>query len=172
MGAMARAAGFVPLFLVVALAACGGGSGSSAAGSTSAEGSAATGGEQTAAVTPASTGTTIVARSYRFGRMLFDSRRQAIYIFQRDSRNRTACYGNCARAWPPVLTRGSPRAGNGTRASLLGTIRRRDGTRQVTYAGKPLYHYVNEGPGQVLCHNVNLNGGFWWVIGPDGKRRP
>jgi predicted lipoprotein with Yx(FWY)xxD motif len=169
---MARAAGSLPLLLFVALAACGRGSDSSASGSTAAESSAVTGVKQTPAVTPAATGTTIVARSSRFGRMLFDSRRQAIYIFQRDSRNRTACYGPCARAWPPVLTRGAPRAGSGVRASLLGTIRRRDGTRHVTYAGKPLYHYVNEGPGQVLCHNVNLNGGFWWVIGPDGRRRP
>jgi predicted lipoprotein with Yx(FWY)xxD motif len=169
---MARAAGLLPLLLFAALTACGGGSDSSAAGSTAAESSAATGVKRTPAVTPAATGTTIVARSSRFGPMLFDSRRQAIYIFQRDSRNRTACYGPCARAWPPVLTRGAPRAGGGARASLLGTIRRRDGTRQVTYAGKPLYHYVNEGPGQVLCHNVNLNGGFWWVIGPDGRRRP
>jgi hypothetical protein len=42
----------------------------------------------------------------------------------------------------------------------------------VTYAGKPLYHYAHERAGQVVCHNVNLNGGLWWVIGPNGKRRP
>ena len=41
----------------------------------------------------------------------------------------------------------------------------------MTYAGKPLYFYVNEGPGEVRCHNVFLNGGTWWVVGPDGKRR-
>ena len=50
--------------------------------------------------------------------------------------------------------------------------RERDGTRQVTYAGKPLYFYAHEGPGQVRCHNVNADGGRWWVIGPDGERRP
>jgi hypothetical protein len=42
----------------------------------------------------------------------------------------------------------------------------------VTYAGKPLYFYDHEGPGEVRCHNVDLNGGLWWVVGPDGKRRP
>ena len=103
--------------------------------------------------------------------MLFNSRRQAIYIFENDRRNRTNCYGACAKAWPPVYTRGEPRASDGVRASLLGTIERRDGRRQVTYAGKPLYYYVNEGPGEVRCHNVHLNGGLWWVVGPDGKRR-
>jgi predicted lipoprotein with Yx(FWY)xxD motif len=104
--------------------------------------------------------------------MLFNARRQAIYIFQNDRRNRTVCYGECAKAWPPVYTKGRPRAANGVRASLLGTIRRRGGRRQVTYAGKPLYYYAHEGPGQVRCHNVRLNGGLWWVVGRDGKRRP
>jgi predicted lipoprotein with Yx(FWY)xxD motif len=70
------------------------------------------------------------------------------------------------------LSEGKPQAGKGVRASLLGTIKRRDGRAQVTYAGKPLYFYAHEDPGVVLCHNVNLNGGYWWVIGADGKRRP
>ena len=63
-------------------------------------------------------------------------------------------------------------AGKGARASLLGTIRRRDGRLQVTYRGRPLYYYAHEGAGEVRCHNVDLNGGLWWVIGADGKRRP
>ena len=112
-----------------------------------------------------------VARS-DFGRMLFDSHRQAIYVFERDPKGRSVCYGDCARAWPPVFTDGRPVAGKGVKASLLGTIERRGGRRQVTYAGKPLYFYAHEGRGEVRCHNVNLNGGFWWVVGPDGKRRP
>jgi predicted lipoprotein with Yx(FWY)xxD motif len=103
--------------------------------------------------------------------MLFNAERQAIYIFQNDREDETVCYGECAEAWPPVFTDGEPVAGDGVDASLLGTIRRRGGERQVTYAGQPLYFYANEGPGQVLCHNVDLNGGLWWVVGPDGRRR-
>ncbi len=104
--------------------------------------------------------------------MLFDSDRQAIYVFEKDPEGETVCYGECAEAWPPVLTDGKPLAGDGVKRSLLGTINRRDGKQQVTYAGKPLYFYAHEQPGEVRCHNVNLNGGLWWVIGPDGKRRP
>ena len=104
--------------------------------------------------------------------MLWGPKRQAIYIFQRDGRNRSRCYGDCAELWPPVYTKGKPVAGRGVRSSLLGTTRRRDGRRQVTYAGKPLYYYAHEAAGQVRCHNVDLNGGLWWVIGPNGKRRP
>ena len=117
-------------------------------------------------------GTAITVRSSEYGRMLFGPNRQAVYIFQRDRRNRSRCYGECAREWPPVYTTGRPRGRRGVRASLLGTVKRRDGRLQVTYAGRPLYYYAHEGRGQVECHNVNLNGGFWWVIGPNGKRRP
>jgi predicted lipoprotein with Yx(FWY)xxD motif len=116
-------------------------------------------------------GTTVTVGSSEFGTMLFDSNQQAIYIFQNDSQNKSNCYGECAAAWPPVLTKGEPKAANGADSSLLGTIERRDGSTQVTYAGQPLYFYANEGPSEVECHNVNLNGGFWWVVGPDGERR-
>jgi predicted lipoprotein with Yx(FWY)xxD motif len=116
-------------------------------------------------------GATIVTADSDFGTMLFDSKQQAIYIFENDRAQRSNCYGECALAWPPVLTKGEPEAGSGVDDSLLGTIRRRDGSRQVTYAGKPLYFYAHEGPGEVKCHNVNLNGGLWWVIAPSGERR-
>jgi predicted lipoprotein with Yx(FWY)xxD motif len=118
------------------------------------------------------TGTTITLQDSDFGPMLFDSNKQAIYIFERDAPNKTACYGECAQDWPPVFTDGAPRAADGVRAALLGTIKRRDGRTQVTYAGRPLYFYSHEDPGVVLCHNVNLNGGYWWAVGADGKRRP
>ena len=121
---------------------------------------------------PGSPRTRVTVGSSEFGRMLFGPKRQAIYIFERDSRDRSRCYGECARLWPPVYTTGAPVAGPGLRRALLGSIRRRDGRRQVTYAGQPLYYYAHEGPGQVLCHNVHLNGGLWWVVGPNGKRRP
>jgi predicted lipoprotein with Yx(FWY)xxD motif len=117
-------------------------------------------------------GVAIVLRDSDFGPMLFDSSKQAIYVFERDRRNESVCYGDCAKAWPPVLSAGAPAAGDGVRPSLLGTIKRRGGRRQVTYAGRPLYFYAHEDAGQVLCHNVNLNGGFWWAVGADGKARP
>jgi predicted lipoprotein with Yx(FWY)xxD motif len=116
-------------------------------------------------------GTAITVGDSEFGEMLFDSKKQAIYIFENDSNGKTVCYGECAEAWPPVLTKGKPKAGDGVRGSLLGTVKRRDGKLQVTYAGKPLYFYSHEGPGEVRCHNVDLNGGLWWVVGPDGNRR-
>jgi predicted lipoprotein with Yx(FWY)xxD motif len=116
-------------------------------------------------------GTKIVLADSQFGSMLFNAKKQAIYIFEKDPKDQTVCFDECAEAWPPVFTKGEPVAGDGVKGSLLGTIERRDGGRQVTYAGKPLYYYAHEGPGQVLCHNVRLNGGLWWVVGPTGERR-
>ena len=127
----------------------------------------------TAGAAPAvAAGTKISARGSQFGTILWGPNGKAIYIFQRDVRGSSRCYGECAALWPPVYARGKPRAGAGVRSSLLGTTRRRDGRMQVTYAGKPLYYYAHEGPRQVRCHRVNLNGGLWWVVGPNGKRRP
>jgi predicted lipoprotein with Yx(FWY)xxD motif len=119
----------------------------------------------------AAAGTRVVVGKSQFGPMLFNSKRQAIYVFSADSRRRSNCYADCARLWPPVYTTGMPRAGSGVKASLLGTTRRRDGRFQVTYAGRPLYYYLHEGPGQVLCHDVNLNGGIWKVVAPSGRPR-
>lgn len=103
--------------------------------------------------------------------MLFSSKRQAIYVFARDAKNRSRCYGECAALWPPVYTKAKPRAGTGVKTSLLGTTKRRNGRLQVTYAGRPLYYYAHEGPGEVRCHNVYLNGGIWKVVAPSGKPR-
>jgi predicted lipoprotein with Yx(FWY)xxD motif len=155
---------------LLALAGCGGDNEDSGAAPTTPE--AATTEESPATTERAAkpTGTSITLGSSEFGRMLVNSEKQAIYIFQNDSKGRTVCYGECAEAWPPVYTRGEPRAADGVKASLLGTVKRRDGRLQVTYAGKPLYYYTNEGPGEVRCHNVNLNGGLWWAVGADGNR--
>lgn len=64
--------------------------------------------------------------------------------------------------------RRSPTAGRGIDAAALGTITRSDGTKQVTYHGRPLYFYEHEAPGEIKCHNVNLHGGLWWVVKGDG----
>jgi predicted lipoprotein with Yx(FWY)xxD motif len=114
-------------------------------------------------------GTTVVLGDSEFGEMIYDTNDQAIYVFEQDETDKSNCYGECAAAWPPVLTKGEPVAGDGVDESLLGTTKRDDGSTQVTYGGRPLYYYVNEGPGEVRCHNVDLNGGFWWVVGADGE---
>jgi predicted lipoprotein with Yx(FWY)xxD motif len=82
-----------------------------------------------------------------------------LYRFAPDTPTRSTCYGTCAGYWPPVT--GTPTAGPGV-PGTLGTIRRSDGTTQITYNGHPLYTYVGDtAPGQAFGNNLNLNGGLW-----------
>lgn len=114
-------------------------------------------------------GTEIAVGDSQFGEIVFDGSNQAIYLFDKESTSRAECYGECAAAWPPVLTKGEPVAGDGARQRLLGTTERDDGSTQVTYAGRPLYYYAHEEPGQVLCHNVSEFGGLWLVLDAAGE---
>jgi predicted lipoprotein with Yx(FWY)xxD motif len=117
-------------------------------------------------------GTRIRVADSEFGPMLFDTSGQAIYLFDKEERPRSECYGACAADWPPVLTDGEPLAVRGARQGLLGTTKRRDGSVQVTYAGHPLYFYAHEDPWQVLCHDFVEYGGTWYVVQPGGDAAP
>jgi len=103
-----------------------------------------------------------------YGQVLFDGRGYALYAFTRDPKGKSVCTGACAAAWPPLLAT-DPHAGIGARSSLVGRTRRADGSVQVTYAGRPLYHYVGDRrPGQILCQNVKEYGGLWLVVRGSG----
>ena len=106
----------------------------------------------------------VASHSSRFGTILFDKRGFVLYAFTSDKKSKSTCYGACAKAWPPYLVKGPAPKGK-----LLGTTRRANGTRQVTYAGWPLYYYVGDTePRQILCQNVVEYGGTWLVIRPSG----
>ena len=122
--------------------------------------------------TQAEPGTVVTTGHSEFGEMLFDTSNQAMYLFEPESDGVPACYGTCEDAWPPVLAHGVPGAAGDVDPALLGTVQRDDGSVQVTYNDWPLYFYANEGPGEVLCHDVVLNGGLWLAVGPDGEPLP
>ena len=68
-----------------------------------------------------------------------------VYSYSSDSASKSACQGACAAAWPPLLTAGSPGVEGAAQSGAVGTLTRPDGTLQVTYHGKPLYLFANEG---------------------------
>ena len=152
------------LLLAVPLAACFGGG----------DDDAMSGPEPTAApaTVSAKQGTKLVLRDSPYGRILFNSDRQAIYLFDREDSRKPRCYGDCASAWPPVYAKGEPRVGKGLDRDLLGTTKRRNGKKQVTYGGHPLYYYAHEGLGQVLCHDILEYGGLWLVVKRNGEPVP
>lgn len=93
-----------------------------------------------------------------------------VYDFQKDRGTTSACYGACAKAWPPVLTEGPPTAGEGAAAAKLGTTERKDGTTQVTYAGRPLYTFAEDRkPGEANGNGIGAFGGEWYALTGSGE---
>ena len=103
--------------------------------------------------------------------VLTDSAGLALYIFQPDHRQRATCTGSCAAIWPPVLLSPNQHATAGTdvQPSLLGTDPYTGNRSVVKYNGWPLYTYISDTTaGVAVGQGLNLNGGYWYVIRPDG----
>jgi predicted lipoprotein with Yx(FWY)xxD motif len=102
---------------------------------------------------------------------LTDSSGRALYLWTPDTKTKSMCSGACATAWPPLTAKGAPTAGTGVTASDLGTISRSGGTKQVTYAGHPLYYFAGDkAAGQTNGEGSNGFGAPWYVVAPSGKQ--
>jgi predicted lipoprotein with Yx(FWY)xxD motif len=163
-----------PFFLSAATACALAGCGNSGAPTTPSARSPGQVGHHAAATGPAThpagrqTGTVITVRKSQYGPILFDGADRAIYLFTRDASRASTCSGSCARAWPPVLTKGAPQPSGGL-PGALGRTRRRDGSLQVSYGGHPLYYYVGDvKQGEIRCQNVEEFGGTWLVVSRRG----
>lgn len=110
----------------------------------------------------------VTVHSTEYGKALFGPSGNVLYVFGADHGSTSRCYGVCAAAWPPLLTKGAPLAGAGANASLLGTTKRANGTLQVTYNGHPLYYYSADKVGKVMCQHANMHGGLWLIVEPNG----
>lgn len=125
-----------------------------------------------AAAVAEAAGSKVQVRHTSLGSVLANGRGFTLYTFTRDGRGRDRCVSvsGCTGVWPVLKTSGSPIAGNGVRRSLLGTIKLAGGTRQVTYAGHPLYTYVGDsGPGQTSYVGFHQFGGTWYAINAAGR---
>jgi predicted lipoprotein with Yx(FWY)xxD motif len=112
-----------------------------------------------------------VGSSPHYGNVLYDKDHFVLYVFSADHGSTSTCYGACSSAhggWPPLLTKGAPRVA-GLNSNLLGTTKRTDGSRQVTYAGHPLYYWSGDTAHTAMCQHVQLHGGFWYVVNATGR---
>jgi predicted lipoprotein with Yx(FWY)xxD motif len=120
---------------------------------------------------PTGAGTTVGTASSNLGRILVDRQGRTLYLFAKDKNGKSACSGSCATYWPPLIASGKLVAVAGAKTSLLGTTRRSDGRRQVTYGHHPLYRYAGDATkGQTAGQGLNASGGEWWVLSPAGKK--
>jgi predicted lipoprotein with Yx(FWY)xxD motif len=131
-------------------------------------GAGGSGAQPVAGASKAKKATTIKVEKTRFGKALVNRAGKAVYLFDIEESTTPECYDDCAHAWPPVLTRGKPIAGDGVKKGKLGTTKRTDGRTQVTFAGHPLYYYVHDTPDQILCQDVVEFGGRWLLVKPSG----
>jgi predicted lipoprotein with Yx(FWY)xxD motif len=105
------------------------------------------------------------------GRILIDSRGRTLYLFEKDRHGKTACTGQCAAFWPPLIASGKPRATRAAKTSRLGTTKRPDGRLQVTYNHHPLYTFAKDKmKGQTSGEEVEAFGAEWYVVSPAGAR--
>ena len=131
---------------------------------------AAFGDTSSAAPPQASKGTLVALGKTALGKVLVDARGRTLYLFEKDKRGKSACYGACAAYWPPLLSPAKARPGSGVRAALLGVTRRADGKRQVTYAGHPLYTFaVDTKAGQTTGEGRKDFGASWDVVSATGR---
>jgi predicted lipoprotein with Yx(FWY)xxD motif len=115
--------------------------------------------------------TTVKTTHGKLGTFLVGPKGRTLYLFKADKSTKSTCYDDCATAWPPLLTSGKPKAAGKTKASLLGTTKRKDGKLQVTYKGHPLYYFINDTKaGQTNGQDVNGFGAQWYVLAPSGKK--
>jgi predicted lipoprotein with Yx(FWY)xxD motif len=158
---------------MLAVAGCGSGDGNSYG--SSGESSATTessGGRYGASRASGSAGGSVAVASVGdLGKALVDAEGFTLYYFEKDRNGKSACYGACASAWPPLTTGGAPNATSGADPSKLGTTKRTDGTVQVTYAGWPLYTYTADTkPGEDNGTDVDAFGAAWYPLHPDGEK--
>jgi predicted lipoprotein with Yx(FWY)xxD motif len=105
------------------------------------------------------------------GKFLVDAQGRTMYLFEADKSGTSTCSGACAAAWPPVTVSGSPQAGSGVDQALLGTVKRDDGTMQLTYNKHPLYYFAADtSAGQDHGQGSKEFGAGWYVVNAKGSK--
>jgi predicted lipoprotein with Yx(FWY)xxD motif len=150
---------------LLVVAACG----SSSANSAGSSGSGAGAGSGGSTSSPSGRNIEVETHSGPLGTYLTDSSGRTLYMFASDTPTTSSCTGTCLTYWPPLTTTSSPKAGGGATAAKLGTISSGGSSKQVTYAGHPLYYYAPDTkPGDMTGQGSSNFGAKWWILAPSG----
>lgn len=116
-------------------------------------------------------GALVALRKTALGTILVDARGRTLYLFEKDRNGTSMCNSACTTYWPPLTSHATPRAGKGLHQSLLGLGRSRNGARQVTYAGHPLYTFVGDKrSGQTSGEGLDDFGAEWYALAGNGHK--
>jgi predicted lipoprotein with Yx(FWY)xxD motif len=92
--------------------------------------------------------------------MFVNAKGMTLYTFDKDTPGKSACNGQCATNWPPMLV-----ADGGKAAGDWTIVVRDDGLKQWAYKGKPVYGWVKDTkPGDTTGDGF-LNGA-WHIAKP------
>jgi predicted lipoprotein with Yx(FWY)xxD motif len=93
----------------------------------------------------------------------------ALYSFDPDTKGgNSVCYGGCAKAWPPLISPTATPVVSGIAPSMIGTVTRKDGSKQVTLNGWPMYYFAfDQKAGDT---NGQSDQQIWWLMKPDGNQ--
>jgi len=156
-----------------ALAGCGGGSATGATAASTADTTA----QSTTKSVPSLTIATY--KTPEDGTLISGENNRTLYVLEADEKSTSAheklstCYAGCAAVWPPALASGAPAVAGKANASLLGLTMRRDGSKQVTYNGLPLYYYAADTKaGQATGNHLKDSFGLWVGMLASGKLAP
>lgn len=131
------------LLTALLLAACGSGGGS-AGGKASSGGKAGnSGGNAASTQSSGGSGTVVKTGSSSLGTVLVDSEGMTLYALSAERNGKFICTTSaCLGTWHPLtVPAGSTPKGE---VSSLSTIKRPEGTTQVTYKGEPLYTFAQD----------------------------
>lgn len=117
---------------------------------------------------------TVQLRETSLGKILVNSSEFTLFEFTKDKKNKDECVAisGCTGVWPALVVNGSPSAGAGVNAKLLGRITLPGGAHQVTYDGHPLYGYVGAetAPGETSYVGAKEFGGSWYALSAKAKK--
>jgi predicted lipoprotein with Yx(FWY)xxD motif len=100
--------------------------------------------------------------------VLTNAKGLTLYSFAPDTSTTSKCNGTCAQNWPPV----KPATASGVKGAFA-TIKRSDGSAQLTFHGHPLYTFVGDkSPGQANGNGINAFGGLWHEAPASGGAAP
>jgi predicted lipoprotein with Yx(FWY)xxD motif len=112
------------------------------------------------------------SRQAALGKIVVNGKGLTLYHASRERPGKLACVGNCLYYWFPVIVKSTTKIalGPGLSKAKIGTIKRPNGTLQVTYNKLPLYrYYLDRKPGQTKGQRISDAAGTWYVVSTSGK---
>ena len=155
--------------VAVVFAGCGSSNNSTTASNTATKTASSTGATQSSSSATVPAGTVSTA-STSLGTVLVGKGGMTLYLFEADKNGKSTCSGECAKDWPPAMAAGSAKVSGDAKQSLVSTVSRSGGGKQLVYNGKPLHFFEGDkAAGDVTGNGVSAFGAEWYALTPAGK---